>query len=148
MLLQRQLKSDIYNEPYVWNLIGHDGSEMWWPELKEPHCRRGFHTQELTDAALKVGIALLEIDANPYITPIGDTLCKPVFDMESCNLRLIALMDRYHGLLLGDRLNGRGTHMLAWDHLEQLSYDPDGGIQSINELGLSIRSFFIAISMI
>ncbi len=27
--------------------IGHDGSQIQWPNLPEPNCRRGFHPQEL-----------------------------------------------------------------------------------------------------
>lgn len=144
MLLRQLLKSDIYNEPFIFKQIGHDGSEIVWPDLKEPLCRRGFHVQELVDVALKFGVALVEIEGDPA-TIAGERAIIDCQIFPNPHDRMEDYMNRYHGLLLGDRLNGRSQHMVAWNHLEQHAYDPDDGECRFEELGLAIRSFYAGI---
>ena len=49
--------------------IGHDGSEIVFPELEEPMRRRGFHSQELIYAAWKRGFTVTPIELMPVIAP-------------------------------------------------------------------------------
>ena len=51
--------ADIFDE------IGHDGSQIIWPDLPEPMCRRGFHPQELIDVCLARGYAATRIELSP-----------------------------------------------------------------------------------
>lgn len=37
---------------WMFDAIGHDGSEIVWPDLPEPQCRRAFHIQECIFALL------------------------------------------------------------------------------------------------
>jgi hypothetical protein len=53
------------------NRIGHDGSEIVWPELPEPRCRRGFHTQECIRAAWTAGYSVTPVEYSPRLAP-GD----------------------------------------------------------------------------
>jgi hypothetical protein len=52
--------------------IGHDGSEIVF-DLREPLCRRGFHSQELIFIALSHGFAVTPIEVCPMIKPSSGT---------------------------------------------------------------------------
>ncbi len=49
--------------------IGHAGSEIVWPGLKEPSRRRGFHIQECIEVLLRAGIAVTPIEVLPRLAP-------------------------------------------------------------------------------
>jgi hypothetical protein len=49
--------------------IGHDGSEIIWPTLKEPARRRGFHIQECIDVVSRAGYAVTPFEMFPCHTP-------------------------------------------------------------------------------
>lgn len=51
--------------PEILDEIGHDGSEILFPELPEPVRRRGFSVQEFMDVADKFGYLLPEVLAIP-----------------------------------------------------------------------------------
>lgn len=50
---------------WVYEAIGHDGSEIIWPDLPDPYCRRGFHPQELIDMAWNHGWAVTSFEVHP-----------------------------------------------------------------------------------
>jgi hypothetical protein len=45
----------------ILEVIGHDGSEICWPDLEEPFCRRGFCVQEIVVAGLILGFSVMNI---------------------------------------------------------------------------------------
>lgn len=47
--------------------IGHDGSEILYPSLPDPSCRRGFHPQEAIDVCLAHGVAATPIELYPSL---------------------------------------------------------------------------------
>ena len=49
--------------------IGHDGSEIVFPSLPEPLCRRCFHVQELIQVALSRGLAVTPVELFPVLQP-------------------------------------------------------------------------------
>ena len=49
--------------------IGHDGSEIAFPSLPEPLCRRCFHIQELVQVALARGFAATPVELFPVLQP-------------------------------------------------------------------------------
>ncbi len=51
--------------------IGHNGSEIIFPELRDPARRRGFHVQEIIDCAHAYGYAVTPIEGLPISTPNG-----------------------------------------------------------------------------
>ena len=52
--------------------IGHDGGQKIFHHLPEPMCRRGFHSQELIQAAWKYGFACTPIEMYPMLR------CEPI----------------------------------------------------------------------
>ena len=48
------------------NQIGHDGSEIWFPELFEPLCRKGFPFPECIQICLLNGLNVTPVDFKPH----------------------------------------------------------------------------------
>jgi hypothetical protein len=92
-------------------LIGHDGSDIWWPELPEPLRRRSFHIQEMVDLAYRLGKAVIPIEASPTVCPQLGGPVKPV-PMPDV-LRIQQYMVGNVGVLTGMGVVGR--HAVAWD---------------------------------
>ena len=47
--------------------VGHDGSDVVFPELAEPMCRRGFHQQEMIELALHLGVSPVPFQVLPSL---------------------------------------------------------------------------------
>lgn len=103
--------------------IGHDGSEIVFPDLPEPMCRAGFASQEIVDAALAAGWSMTPIEAKPQCTPNGPDV-RDVFP--KFKERMDDYFKRYSGLVEGERYDGRYWHNVAWDCERQVWLDPAG----------------------
>jgi len=57
------------------DLVGHDGSEILYPELPEPVCRRGIHVQEAIEVAWTLGYSSTPFELFPQsrTSPGGPT---------------------------------------------------------------------------
>lgn len=60
----------------IFNLMGHDGSELAWPHLKEPFCRRAFADTECVWAAYKLGWAVTMLPQVTVLTPDGSNVIE------------------------------------------------------------------------
>lgn len=103
--------------------LGHDGSEIIWPELPEPLKRRGFHYQELAAYCIKNRRYLLYFDLAPTQAPNERVTPYVVHGM---NETIGQLMARYSGILIG-----RANHAVAWDGYGIL--DPVGKSYGLEE---------------
>jgi len=107
---------------YIIKILGHDGSEIIFPDLPEPECRRGFHIQEIIDfARIHREQAIVEIQpqycfGNRY----DEKTWTPDIDFVK---RFENAMRDYRGVI-GLRLVSGRQHALAWDR--KLTYDPRG----------------------
>ncbi len=106
--------------------IGHDGSAIWWPQVKLPYSHRGYHIQEIIDCCIKRGFGLVPIEAHPcsasYLAPTDIKILSPPDQAMERFQRLIA---NRRGILLGKR------HACAWDGSQV--YDPNGRIIDLNQ---------------
>lgn len=124
--------------------IGHDGSEIWWPGLPEPHPRRSFSTQEFVDVCYRRGYALIQIDGCPVLVPnFEDQEPKIIFpDYET---RLMGYMAGNKGLILG-RYSSLHWHMVAWDGESVFDPGPSGRIYKFNDPNvdaITIDTFYL-----
>lgn len=118
----------------IFKFLGHDGSEIIWPELKEPLSRHSFGFNEMMYFCWHEG----------WITTIIETVmyCKPVAEVEPLAIRLpeewltTALTDQ-NGVLTGLSLNGN-AHAVAWNCDERLCYDPNGTKYGIDNFNVSV----------
>jgi hypothetical protein len=119
MLLNRPLK-DILRD------IGHDGSEIWFPDEPDPKNRRGFTTQEFIDVAYYHGIAMIEILQPEYWDGTNLDSRKLVEEFPfhgNFEQRILYYMQQADGLITG-RYNMESVHMVAWDHVLRRVHDP------------------------
>lgn len=113
--------------------IGHDGSEILWPHLSDPLRRRAFSLQELVDVCVSEQRFPVQVDADAAYGPDYDvdTLCDPFPDARARIERYLHVPSVLIGL--GERGN---RHAVAWNPAEQLVYDPDGFVTSIDKYQL------------
>lgn len=116
----------------IMECCGHDGSEIIWPDLPEPRCRRAFSIHEMIDYCLSQLVYPVEIDANPSYGPDDEHL-----------LEIENRLDDYTlvrpGVFVGE-INGK-RHAVAWDYKTQKIFDPDGC--QYEKERFNIYSFFV-----
>jgi hypothetical protein len=102
--------------------LTHDGSEVAWPQLPEPLCRRGFHIQELIFLAWEYKKFVTPFEAIPLLTSQG----QPPIDVpftEPPQKRLAWIMAAHEGVITGLAPSGM-PHACSWDR--SLCLDPNG----------------------
>ena len=92
--------------------IGHNGSEVLWPELPSPHCFRGFHLAEILIAMLHFGYAGVFMPCDLYSRSLG-----PVK-----HIGHIGYPSTQRGIAIGENRNGN-RHAVAFEGLRILGGD-------------------------
>jgi len=104
----------------VWSVIkaiGHDGSEVKWPHLVEPNCRRGFHPQELIYLGDRFGFITTTFEPLAVLESPGGN------DPIVIELPFEKVLKESNGVLTGEINNQR--HAIAW--VDGKVLDPSGG---------------------
>ncbi len=119
--------------------IGHDGSEIVFPSLAEPLCRRGFHIQELVHVALARRLAVTPVELFPVLQPTETGPFHRVVLYPDNNWR------RFDAVIQGSRgvIDGTGArlgHMVAYDHGR--IYDPRGSVYDYSRLACEAHQFY------
>jgi len=114
-------------------MVGHDGSEILWPRIPEPHNRRGFHLQEMVDVGFLLGFAVLIIESE--ITLYSN---DPI-DIRNVKSRLSIsdYLEKCEGVILGVWPNGL-RHAVAYSR--GVCFDPSGDIYELTD-DVTIRVF-------
>lgn len=113
--------------------LGHDGSQVIFPDEPEPSCRRAFHVQEFFGPSIRRGYAPLLVEAVPAVESRDGE--KFVIAFTNTHIeRLTAYMEAYTGVVIGDKPNGL-CHALAWD--KHLFYNNDGRIYEDYEITIA-----------
>lgn len=99
--------------------IGHDGSDIVFPDEPEPLCRRGFYVEEINVVLLKLYNSVLVGMPFPG-SPAGDH--PMIFD----------------GILLGKSIGSSADedHAVCWKAREQRIYDPNGANYKLNSFNM------------
>jgi hypothetical protein len=104
---------------HMMDIIGHDGSEIIFPELEDPQCRRGHHVQECIRAAMHLGCYSTPIELLPAIASRG---CAQVFQLPDCMELFDNKIRTSRGVL--ECTGRRFDHAVAFGY--GTIYDPDG----------------------
>lgn len=120
----------------VWSIIkaiGHNGSQICWPNLPEPNCRRGFHPQELIYLGDRFGFVTTTFEPIAMLeSPGGHESVEIDF-----TTKFEKLLDESNGVLTGE-INGQ-RHAIAW--LNGKVLDPsEGRITSLD--AFQIQTYF------
>ncbi len=129
--------------------IGHDGSEITWPELIEPFKRRSFHLQEMSKVCLSKNLNITVIESKierrvmlPIYNkgflqemskdyPSENVGCDCfAFKEEDDSIFLNQCLLKYNGVIISG-----GLHAAAWSASEQLVYNPSGEVHVLSEVG-------------
>ncbi len=98
---------------YVLDQIGHDGSEIVFPDLREPLCRRSFHIEECLTAVSDIyGFVPLSVTRNHGIDEDHVVSVQPD----------LSVLHHSFGIALGEGV--RNLHAVAFKHT--VFYDPNG----------------------
>lgn len=91
--------------------VGHDGSEIWWPDSPEPYCRRAFHIQEMILACHNLGYIVTPFESYP----VAGNYDKPL-DLHPLdhNVQVQKIIENSIGVLIGVTRYG-SPHAVAWD---------------------------------
>lgn len=118
----------------IYEMVDHDGSEILYPDLRDPFARRGFHIQEMIICALKLGIACVPLDREVELQP-------PV-EVEPRILSFENHLEHYLSLRSGVLIGwiNDNHHAVAWCHHEQKIYDPTGLKRPLSDF--SIETFW------
>lgn len=106
---------------YLMDLIGHDGSEIIFPDLDEPVRRRSFHIEEIQYAALSCGFFLV-----PYVPLIHYALDKQEIKEFEFFKQFALVLEVTDGIMLGEPIHKTTGHAVAWSSSQGLIYDPNG----------------------
>ncbi len=104
--------------------VGHDGSDVVFPDLEEPMCRRGFHAQELIELAMMGGFWSTPYQLFPSTKSEGGCHLYPLYPSqadERCR-KFGSVIQTTVGVLEGIGTSCR--HAVAYDHGR--IFDPDG----------------------
>jgi hypothetical protein len=103
--------------------IGHDGMDIWWPQLKSPMCYRGHSISEVIDVSLTRGYRPVRVVAMPYQSPSPSMGHLAKLTYPDYEQRFIRLLDDQAAILIGMTPENLG-HAWAWDghHV----FDPNG----------------------
>jgi hypothetical protein len=116
--------------------LGHDGSQVVWPENPEPNCYRGFHVQELIGYAWWLGYAVTPFEANPRSHAGAGAPIKIEFANGNAQ-RLLAALHHNVGVLTGQSGRSGSHHAVAWDGETGRIYNPVGRIETLDDFAIN-----------
>jgi len=119
--------------------IGHDGSEIVFPSLSEPLCRRCFHIQEPIHVALSRGLAVTPVELFPVLQPTAvGSFQKTVLYRDNNWRRFEETIRASRGVI--DGTGARHGHTVAYDHGR--IYDPKGSVYDYSRLACEAHQFY------
>lgn len=97
------------------DFVGHDGSEILWPEEQAPNNRKGFADQEVIDYVWTKGFAVTQILALPYMACASEPENRyMVFDPDRAIRRIGGYLDSNVGVVCGKLVHSHIFHASAW----------------------------------
>lgn len=114
--------------------IGHDGSEIMFPDLSEPMNRKGFPIPECIKVCLNWGLTCTPVDFNPKCGPAS----RHLFELDHSEFAN-AMLKKYQGVLSGK--GRKNYHCVGWDGSK--IYDPNGLVHDFENQYFTPEIFWI-----
>jgi len=112
-------------QKFLFDWIGHDGSEIIWPNEEEPRNRRSFHIQELIDYAWWRGFAVIGFEPYPRSSN-GSGAVYPIDFKINNQERLLKVMKTHRGVITGRTVDTNMPHAVAWNNQTGKVWNPNG----------------------
>ena len=108
---------------YIIELLGHDGTEIFWPELREPKCYKGFHITEMAYTCYRFYHTCYEFPSALSLGHSDDTekYIHPIFSING-------IISSNNGVFITP------NHALAWDAANQKILDPNGTERKLSDI--------------
>lgn len=104
-------------------LVGHDGSEIAFPDLPEPERRQGHNIYEMIRVAVNLGYAVTPIPLRPATTPANNPAREIIIGTDEGNWNdFSSHLQHSRGII--ECSGPYGYHVIAYDHGRIL--DPRG----------------------
>ena len=100
------------------DFIGHNGTDIQWPDKVGINRYRGVHIQEIIDFSIIKGEPLIHIEPMPCLAPDHNTEPCDVFLEEKAAKRCLNYLNNNNAILIGDR------HAVACQ--DRMIIDPNG----------------------
>jgi hypothetical protein len=107
--------------------LGHDGSEIIFPDLEEPLCRRAFQVQELSVVLWSLGFAVGHYDIEP-LAILDEHHIYTITYVDS-EIVFQKMLSESIGVGCGRIQGTEKTHAFAWNG--KSAYDPCGFVYPI-----------------
>lgn len=125
-------------------ILGHDGSEVIWPDNPPPTCYKGFHPQELIDITIKCGRRPTWIELNPSIQGTIDSFPTPIYEPHKARERWVSYVSPNSGVLIGTYSKGRH----AWAKIGSIIKDPnlpdkEFKLNDFTIMGIKLEAFLL-----
>ncbi len=118
--------------------LGHDGSQIIFPQLPEPLCRRGFHSQELIHLAWNHGFSLTPFELFPRIQPASGNYDPVAVQFTDNWQRFQLILHREMGIL-----EGKGRRCRHAVHFNRgIIFDPDGRQYKYSQKACEEQGFY------
>lgn len=118
----------------IFDILGHDGGEILWPQFPDPHKRRSFHIQEIMIIAYTLGYYVMTFESDPEHAP--DTEVQP--HKVKYPIPLEQFMIGVSGIITGHTKHGT-RHAVAWNGFK--IYDPCYAIYNLDQF--KVETFYL-----
>lgn len=120
--------------------LGHDGSEVIFPNLEDPYSRRSFHPQELLDICILRDYGVIPVEREPSCEVQGH-----VYKLSLSKRRLDYYLVNYTNcILIGTSQSGK-PHAVAWNG--ERVFDPNGKIYGITNFCINMLLLIVKINI-
>lgn len=127
----------------IFEAAGHNGMEVWWPNQPKPNDARGFHIDEINYFAYTVDRIFVPFSVSPRSSPDGTAeSSRPIWNPEQERRNYInRLLNMEDAILITE------NHAVAFDHIRQLVYDPNGIITDELESRYDVRMVLVCFNI-
>lgn len=136
LLVSTAMLLDVEPEKLI-HEIGHDGTEIWFPDRVGSPRQRSFHIQEIIDCCLSRGYGLTPIEmvlrSAPENPKPGEV--RELYDLEFCIKRFLGAIRDRPGLMICQIRGHSVGHACAWDGKKV--YDPLGKTAELEDYEIS-----------
>lgn len=116
--------------------IGHDGSEIIFPDAPDPLSRKAFHPQECLIAIYKIYLKNPQLQRRYFSCISNELVCHnpktdDIYIHEYPQDIFNLFLQNHNGVIIGE-IHDK-MHAAAWDRIRQAALDPNGFIYPIHK---------------